>query len=868
MSTVGNPYNFEKPVKPELFAGRNKELSEIDYYLELSKASSPTYHNLALVGQRATGKTSLLNMISYMAEKKGMLSIKVSLNAETSTSDVILFKEIFDSIMTRGAEFGLYGGITGNVYKSFRKLVDVLDVNVEIPLLFGTAYVGAKKEASASIPQQVLIHDLTKIWEEAKKHNIPAIVLMFDECDLLSSNETLLQKLRNIFSDLEGYIIVFSGTEKMFPALSEVFSPVPRFFKRIDVGNFQSAEETKECVLKPLPEQERNLVDLGSVWEIHAITRGNPYEVQLISHYMYKKYKELNAPRIALNVDVLDSVLNELERLRKGGIHQIADTIRMCNRDQLKVLLATIECPSATAYQLCRFIVLSEIDSTSLEDIATKFALYDLTISELKGKAIAESTDGGLSFSGDHFDILYLKYFALSKGIKSFQLGIPSEMEMNVESKFVDTLLKDLQEYEVNIRFDGLEPLQGVNGYRGQKAVFGGKFLAKATKPGEKVALFEISPAELDKRFYLGAPDSIRFRTNIEWLGSGFVVQITVKDPKDLEIVTQRIDLLRNKLRILGLDILLKDEVELTNEANELRKKGDFEEALKKFDEALKLNQNYELAWANKGLTFFQRGDFENALRCFEKWSEIRPRLPEAWENRGRALFHLRRFNDALLCFQKAVDLGPEMWSAWDNKGRSLLNLRRFDEAIISFDRSLSLKAENIDALLLKGICLNKVKKFEEAIKCLDLVLTRNPQHTGAIAEKARAFFELGDYDESETCLNEFLQIDPNNIKALDLMSVVIYKQGKAGKALEYSNKALMLDQSYAPALYNRACYFAKSGRVEESLVDLEKAINFDSAFMELAKKEDDFSVLRDNPRFKSLIGESANEPEASTFPE
>src|SRR3989304_2819815 len=141
MAVYTNPYDFERPVKdPSLFAGRQKELNEINYYLELSKSERPVYHNLAIIGPRAVGKTSLLNMIEYMAEEKGMLAVKTSLNNETSSNEVLLFKEVFDNLLTKGAERAMYGGISDQIYKSFRKVIDLFDVSAEIPFLFGTAY--------------------------------------------------------------------------------------------------------------------------------------------------------------------------------------------------------------------------------------------------------------------------------------------------------------------------------------------------------------------------------------------------------------------------------------------------------------------------------------------------------------------------------------------------------------------------------------------------------------------------------------------------------------------------------------------------------------------------------------------------------
>ena len=142
-----NPYDFINPIRdPKLFAGRQEELKEIDYYLELSRSKAPKYTHLALIGERASGKTSLLNMVEYKANEKGFLSVKIPLNKETSTSDVLFFKEVLDGIMTKGAEKGMYGGIKGKTYRSFRRLIDNLDVRVAVPLHFGTAYIGLKRK--------------------------------------------------------------------------------------------------------------------------------------------------------------------------------------------------------------------------------------------------------------------------------------------------------------------------------------------------------------------------------------------------------------------------------------------------------------------------------------------------------------------------------------------------------------------------------------------------------------------------------------------------------------------------------------------------------------------------------------------------
>ena len=76
-----NPYEFANPVTDfAYFAGRDSELEDIRYYLNQAKyVAQPV--NLAIIGERASGKTSLLNMIDIEGQKAGLLTARINLNS-------------------------------------------------------------------------------------------------------------------------------------------------------------------------------------------------------------------------------------------------------------------------------------------------------------------------------------------------------------------------------------------------------------------------------------------------------------------------------------------------------------------------------------------------------------------------------------------------------------------------------------------------------------------------------------------------------------------------------------------------------------------------------------------------------------------
>jgi tetratricopeptide (TPR) repeat protein len=63
------------------------------------------------------------------------------------------------------------------------------------------------------------------------------------------------------------------------------------------------------------------------------------------------------------------------------------------------------------------------------------------------------------------------------------------------------------------------------------------------------------------------------------------------------------------------------------------RAKGDLDGAMADYNEALRLNPQYALAYNNRGNIFLQRGDFDTAINNYEAALRIDPNHRLAREN-------------------------------------------------------------------------------------------------------------------------------------------------------------------------------------------------------------------------------------------
>ena len=334
-----NPYNFQVPVsRAGAFAGRASERREIKYYLDQALKTRPT--NLAVIGPRAAGKTSLLNMIELDARARGIVAVRVNFDEDHARSQLHFFSKIFDALVSEIVKQPrvldgkkCFGGSGGRLMELYTQCVasyeraDFGDLELVFPNFIAAAM--AKQGRDVSVPQSFFVDDLVRIATEVGR----PIALIMDECNIVVRNQSILQAMRHMFQNLEQYMLVMTGTEQMFPVIDEVYSPVGRGFKRISVVGFSDPRDTFACMERPCVEHGVSLGILegfkpksakgdkdecpAELGDLHEFTSGNPHEIQLACHFMFRNLQELDVGvREYLNMTAANEHLHPILRMR------------------------------------------------------------------------------------------------------------------------------------------------------------------------------------------------------------------------------------------------------------------------------------------------------------------------------------------------------------------------------------------------------------------------------------------------------------------------------------------------------------------------------------------------------------------------
>lgn len=407
-SLTHNPYDFANPVTElAIFAGRGPGLSDVDYYLNEALSARPIH--LALTGDRSAGKTSMLNMVAAKALGLGFLVVRVDLN-EGDSEQIEFFARLYDAVLTSVVSEGGFGGPSGTTWNAYRGLVDTGTQAPGIPLSFPSHLVAAI-DGSRRLSIALLSADLKLIQQELNKR----VVVILDECDVLSKSRIALQTLRNLFNDLSAFMFVIAGTPNLFTVFDDVFSPIARQFKKLPVAAFADESDTQECIAQPLKTNGIEPERLFERWpneadEIHRLTGGRPYEIRLLCHTMFKRMQQGAETKMVVNLEALDAVRLDIEQ---SGVFNVGRSSRKyleLSDSKLRAIGLIRAIPSGSATQA--FLV---------HELRGRLAFgqeqFQQLLHELVSDGVLSSSGENYTLVGDQFDEVYLRYLAASRRV-------------------------------------------------------------------------------------------------------------------------------------------------------------------------------------------------------------------------------------------------------------------------------------------------------------------------------------------------------------------------------------------------------------------------------------------------------------------
>ena len=277
------------------------------------------------------------------------------------------------------------------------------------------------------------------------------------------------------------------------------------------------------------------------------------------------------------------------------------------------------------------------------------------------------------------------------------------------------------------------------------------------------------------------------------------------------------------------------DVNELFSKGSECFKRGDYIDALKYFDNVLKLEPEREDSWFLKGVCLANIGNHSDAILSFNKVVKIDPSNLDAWYYKGRseiytgqkkealksfdimlsldpdnpesnyfkgmALMELKEYEKARISFHKALKLKPDYELAWIKIGTTYGFLDNPKKALESFEKAIELNNKNPESFYMKGVVLRQSERFNESLDCFKTVLKFDPQNLASWHQIGRIFQKTGEFPKAIDAFNEVLKINPNITQAIIEKGRTLGMAGRDKEALECFNKIIKINPHNQKAL-------------------------------------------------------------------
>jgi tetratricopeptide (TPR) repeat protein len=409
-AAANNPYDFRSPVRRrELLAGREGEIEQIDEFLR--EAASGKSSHFSLFGTSGMGKSSLLNAVAEVAKGRNLLPVLVELREATVESTVAFYAAIFDAVLGAliDADALEAGDPMMQTWSRHTLAGDTAAGLDGIPHLETGILVAAKMSGKVvdEVPAAVLKRDLATLLSIGSEHGIRGIVLEFDSAEQIDKNRDLAPSIMELVLMAQGLTLVTAAE-----SAGELQKVAPRAWSQIEVGPFSRPAMIFDAIMRPLVDAEE--LDLAPSFstakDIQMLTEGRPYEVNLVSHFIWEAITQGEQSEFVLSKAVIERVLHELEeRGRHEASTAIADIRNLSSTDlEAVALLAPFEGLTIRQLALGR-LMLDDYDEERLREVENDVSDE---LRRLSQAGIVELSHDLFELRGGPEARLYLRYVA------------------------------------------------------------------------------------------------------------------------------------------------------------------------------------------------------------------------------------------------------------------------------------------------------------------------------------------------------------------------------------------------------------------------------------------------------------------------